>query len=139
IMTMLSRKYATPANNTPSVDLIRPILDSLGLEKAARHQNITPEDQRAIEADIQYRSEFMSMVNSVRVSKADGPAMQMGPRSPIAARTDVDNNDRQVSLIARARPGYECVSTEFDAALAWADVDAWGPSDDYAGRVKGLL
>lgn len=111
-----------------------------GVETAAEQFNVSPSVQQTLESKIQESSEFLGRINIVGVDELKGQKIGLGVTGPIAGRTDVTQKDRSPRDVTDLTDTtYECVSTEFDTYITWAQLDAWSRFPDFQQRVRNAI
>ncbi|SPJ35262.1 phage major capsid protein, P2 family [Kushneria phyllosphaerae] len=111
-----------------------------GAETAFTSFDIDPSVQQTLETKIQESSEFLSRINMVGVRDLVGQKLGLTITGPIAARTDVDQRDRNpIDPTGLEKHDYECKSTEFDTAIKWAKLDQWAKFPDFQARVRDAI
>jgi len=101
---------------------------------------VEPSIQQTLESRIQESSEFLTRINSVGVDELKGQKVGIGVSGPIAGRTDVTSKDRSPRDVSSLdAQGYECVSTEFDTYIRWAQLDAWARFPDFQTRLRNAI
>jgi P2 family phage major capsid protein len=110
-----------------------------GVPNASEQFNVEPSVQQTLETRIQESSEFLTRINVVGVDEQKGQKVGISV-SPIAGRTNVDQNDRAPRSVEELSDNaYECLSTEFDTAISWARLDAWAKFPDFQTRVRNAI
>jgi P2 family phage major capsid protein len=111
-----------------------------GVESAAEQFSVDPSVQQTLESRIQESSAFLGQINMVGVDELKGQKVGLGVTGPIASRTDVSANDRTPEDVTSLEShDYECVSTEFDTFIRWAQLDAWAKFPDFQTRVRNAI
>lgn len=111
-----------------------------GVENAAEQFNVEPSVQQTLESRIQESSEFLSRINIIGVDELKGQKVGLGVTGPIASRTNVAEKDREPRDVSSlADQSYECVSTEFDTYIRWAQLDAWSRFPDFQTRLRNAI
>ncbi|SDJ41161.1 phage major capsid protein, P2 family [Billgrantia gudaonensis] len=111
-----------------------------GVTSAAEQFAVEPSVQQTLESRIQESSEFLGRINVVGVDELKGQKIGLGVTGPIAGRTDVTANDRSPRDVSELTDAtYECVSTEFDTYIRWAQLDAWSRFRDFQTRVRNAI
>ncbi|WP_447555703.1 phage major capsid protein, P2 family [Vreelandella sp. EE22] len=111
-----------------------------GVENTSEQFNVTPGVQQTLETRMQESSEFLSRINMVGVDEIKGQKVGLGVSGPIAGRTNVEQKDRQTRDVAElTAESYECVSTEFDTHIRWAQLDAWARFPDFQARLRNAI
>jgi P2 family phage major capsid protein len=111
-----------------------------GVDSATEQFNVEPSVQQTLESRIQESSEFLGRVNIIGVDELKGQKVGLGVTGPIASRTDVTANDREPSDVTSLEAhDYECLSTEFDTYIRWAQLDAWSRFPDFQARVRNAI
>lgn len=111
-----------------------------GVENTSEQFNVTPSVQQTLETRMQESSEFLSRINMVGVDEIKGQKVGLGVSGPIAGRTNVEQKDRQTRDVAElTAENYECVSTEFDTHIRWAQLDAWARFPDFQARLRNAI
>lgn len=81
---------------------------------------------------IQDSSDFLQRINMLPVTDRKGQSLKIGIYSPLAKRTDVDNQDRETtSMQPPDGIEYECKLTEFDISFSYDLLDAWARYDNF--------
>ncbi|MFP3343308.1 phage major capsid protein, P2 family [Halomonas sp. SIMBA_159] len=111
-----------------------------GAASSAEQFNVTPSVQQTLESKMQESSEFLSQINMVGVDEIKGQKIGLGVSGPIAGRTNTEQNERATRDVSELTDnGYECVPTEFDTHLRWAQLDAWSRFPDFQARVRNAI
>ncbi|MEQ9133318.1 MAG: phage major capsid protein, P2 family [Salinisphaeraceae bacterium] len=111
-----------------------------GVDSAVQQFAVEPSVQQTLESQIQESSDFLNRVNIVGVDELKGDKIKLGVSGPIASRTDVSANDRQTTDVSSLDDdGYECVSTEYDTHIRWAQLDAWAKFRDFQLRLRNQI
>ncbi|WP_447529797.1 phage major capsid protein, P2 family [Vreelandella sp. TE19] len=111
-----------------------------GVENTSEQFNVTPSVQQTLETRTQESSEFLSQINMVGVDEIKGQKIGLGVSGPIAGRTNVDQKERETRDVSDLTANtYECVSTEFDTHIRWAQLDAWSRFPDFQARLRNAI
>ncbi|UYF99318.1 phage major capsid protein, P2 family [Halomonas sp. GD1P12] len=111
-----------------------------GVENTSEQFNVTPSVQQTLETRMQESSEFLSQINMIGVDEIKGQKVGLGVSGPIASRTNVEQKERQTRDVAElSAENYECVSTEFDTHIRWAQLDAWSRFPDFQARLRNAI
>ncbi|SFU80300.1 phage major capsid protein, P2 family [Halomonas korlensis] len=111
-----------------------------GVPSAVEQFNVEPSVQQTLESKIQESSAFLSAINVQGVDELKGQKLGLGVSGPIAKRTDVSSSDRTTSDVSNLEAhDYECLSTEFDTHINWAQLDAWAKFRDFQTRVRNAI
>ncbi|PAU73267.1 phage major capsid protein, P2 family [Vreelandella alkaliphila] len=111
-----------------------------GVENTGEQFNVEPSVQQTLESKMQESSAFLGQINVIGVDEIKGQKVGLGVSGPIAGRTDVDNNDRATRDVTELSDNsYECVSTEFDTHIKWAQLDAWSRFKDFQARIRNAI
>lgn len=111
-----------------------------GVESTGEQFNVSPSVQQTLETRMQESSEFLSRINVVGVDELKGQKVGLGVSGPIAGRTDTENKERATRSIHELEDTqYECVSTEFDTHIRWAQLDAWARFKDFQARIRNAI
>jgi P2 family phage major capsid protein len=111
-----------------------------GVPDATQKFAVDPSIQQRLEKRIQESSDFLSRINMVGVDELKGEKLALGVTGPIAARTNVANQDRKTrDLTTLDAQGYECRMTEFDTHLGYAKLDAWAKFPNFQAMVRDVI
>lgn len=111
-----------------------------GVDSAAEQFAVEPSVQQTMESVIQDSSALLNEINVVGVDEIKGQKVGAGVSGPIAGRTDVDAKDRTPRNVTDLTANsYECVSTEFDTYLPWAQMDAWARQRNFQTLVRNAI
>ncbi|MBL1266236.1 MAG: phage major capsid protein, P2 family [Halomonas sp.] len=111
-----------------------------GVPDATQKFAVDPTIQQRLEKRIQESSDFLSRINMVGVDELKGEKLALGVTGPIAARTNVNNQDRKTrDLTTLDAQGYECRMTEFDTHLGYAKLDAWAKFPNFQAMVRDVI
>lgn len=111
-----------------------------GVPDATQKFAVDPTIQQRLEKRIQESSDFLSRINIVGVDELKGEKLALGVTGPIAARTNVNNQDRKTrDLTTLDAQGYECRMTEFDTHLGYAKLDAWAKFPNFQAMVRDVI
>lgn len=111
-----------------------------GVPDATQKFAVDPTIQQRLEKRIQESSDFLSRINMVGVDELKGEKLALGVTGPIAARTNVANQDRKTrDLTTLDAQGYECRMTEFDTHLGYAKLDAWAKFPNFQAMVRDVI
>ncbi len=111
-----------------------------GVPDATQKSAVDPTIQQRLEKRIQESSDFLSRINMVGVDELKGEKLALGVTGPIAARTNVNNQDRKTrDLTTLDAQGYECRMTEFDTHLGYAKLDAWAKFPNFQAMVRDVI
>lgn len=111
-----------------------------GVENTSEQFNVTPSVQQTLETRMQDSSEFLTRINMIGVDEIKGQKVGLGVSGPIAGRTNVDQNERSTRDVSELSDNsYECVSTEFDTHIRWAQLDAWSRFPDFQARIRNAI
>lgn len=111
-----------------------------GVPDATQKFAVDPTIQQRLEKRIQESSDFLSRINMVGVDELKGEKLALGVTGPIAARTNVANQDRKTrDLTTLDAQGYECRMTEFDTHLGYAKLDAWAKFPNFQSMVRDVI
>ena len=111
-----------------------------GVPDATQKFAVDPTIQQRLEKRIQESSDFLSRINMVGVDELKGEKLALGVTGPIAARTNVTNQDRKTrDLTTLDAQGYECRMTEFDTHLGYAKLDAWAKFPNFQAMVRDVI
>ncbi|SES09551.1 phage major capsid protein, P2 family [Vreelandella subterranea] len=111
-----------------------------GVPDATQKFAVDPTIQQRLEKRIQESSDFLSRINMVGVDELKGEKLALGVTGPIAARTNVNNQDRTTrDLTTLDAQGYECRMTEFDTHLGYAKLDAWAKFPNFQAMVRDVI
>lgn len=120
--------------------LLEQVAKLSGVPSAREQFAVEPSVQQTLENKIQESSAFLSAINVVGVDEMKGQKLGLGVTGPIAKRTDVSSKDRSTSDVTSLEAhDYECVSTEFDTHIRWAQLDAWAKFPDFQIRVRNQI
>nr|WP_300309212.1 phage major capsid protein, P2 family [Halomonas sp.] len=101
---------------------------------------VDPSIQQRLEKRIQESSEFLSRINMIGVDELKGEKLALGISGPIAARTNVNQKDRETrDLSTLDASGYECHLTEFDTHLGYGKLDAWAKFPNFQAIVRDTI
>ncbi|OAZ99766.1 phage major capsid protein, P2 family [Halomonas sp. G11] len=111
-----------------------------GVPDATQKFAVDPTIQQRLEKRIQEASDFLSRINMVGVDELKGEKLALGVTGPIAARTNVNNQDRTTrDLTTLDAQGYECRMTEFDTHLGYNKLDAWAKFPNFQAMVRDVI
>lgn len=111
-----------------------------GVDNTSEQFNVAPSIQQTLETRLQDSSEFLSQINVVGVDEIKGQKVGLGVSGPIAGRTNVEQKDRATRDVTELSDNsYECVSTEFDTHIRWAQLDAWSRFPDFQARIRNAI
>ncbi|MFW6032449.1 MAG: phage major capsid protein, P2 family [Phycisphaeraceae bacterium] len=111
-----------------------------GVTSASEQFNVEPSVQQTLESKIQESSDFLRSINIIGVDELKGQKVGLGVSGPIAGRTDVSANDRKTRDVTSLDDNsYECVPTEFDTHIRWAQLDAWSRFPDFQTRLRNMI
>lgn len=101
---------------------------------------VEPSVQQTLESKIQESDAFLTRINITGVDELIGQKLKLGVSGPIAARTNVEENDRKPrDLHELDGDEYRCYSTEFDTFLRWGTIDAWTKFADFQTRLRNAI
>jgi P2 family phage major capsid protein len=108
-----------------------------GVEDATKQFNADPSVQQTLEDRIQESSKFLSQINVIGVQDQQGQKLGLGVTGPASARTNTDNGPRLTRDLTSIDPnGYNCVQTNFDTHIKFAQLDAWAKFDDFQQSIS---
>ena len=111
-----------------------------GVPEATQKFAVDPSVQQRLEKRIQESSDFLGRINMIGVDELKGEKLALGVSGPIAARTDVSQNDRETrDLSTLDANGYECRLTEFDTHLGYGKLDAWAKFPNFQALVRDAI
>ncbi|OZI23033.1 phage major capsid protein, P2 family [Bordetella genomosp. 9] len=111
-----------------------------GVENATQSFSVEPSVQQTMETKIQESSSFLQRINMPLVQDQKGEKIGLGVSGPAASRTNTDAKDRQTrDLTAMDSNGYECVQTNFDTHIKYAQLDQWARFPDFQIRVRNNI
>lgn len=111
-----------------------------GVENTGEQFNVEPSVQQTLESKMQESSAFLGQINVIGVDEIKGQKVGLGVSGPIAGRTNVDEKDRSTRDVTElSDTTYECVSTEFDTHIRWAQLDAWSRFPDFQARIRNAI
>lgn len=111
-----------------------------GVPDATQKFAVDPSVQQRLEKRIQESSDFLSRVNIIGVDELKGEKLALGVSGPVAARTNVANQDRQTrDLSTLDAQGYECRMTEFDTHLGYNKIDAWAKFPNFQALIRDSI
>ncbi|BAS67619.1 phage major capsid protein, P2 family [Bathymodiolus septemdierum thioautotrophic gill symbiont] len=88
---------------------------------------VTPEKEQRLIGGMQQTDAFLKKINMVTVDNMVGDSVIIGVDVLTAGRTNTKLNDRKPNLVHNGKVnGYSCQQTNFDTALEYAQLDAWG-------------
>lgn len=94
---------------------------------------VDPEKTQRLIGGIQQSDAFLQMINMVTVENMVGDSVIIGVDGLTAGRTNTELNDRQPNYVHGATiNGYLCHQINFDTALSYAQLDAWGHKPQFA-------
>lgn len=103
--------------------------------------SVDPSVQQTLESKMQESSAFLSAINMIGVDELKGEKVGIGVTGSIAGRTDTTGagvrTPRDVSALDNQ--GYECVHTDFDTAIRYAQLDAWAKFPDFQTRLRDAI
>ena len=111
-----------------------------GVPEATQKFAVDPSVQQRLEKRIQESSDFLGRINMIGVDELKGEKLALGVSGPIAARTDVSQNDRETrDLSTLDANGYEGRLTEFDTHLGYGKLDAWAKFPNFQALVRDAI
>lgn len=111
-----------------------------GVDNTGEQFNVEPSVQQTLESKMQESSAFLGQINVIGVDEIKGQKVGLGVSGPIAGRTNVDEKDRSTRDVTElSDTTYECVSTEFDTHIRWAQLDAWSRFPDFQARIRNAI
>ncbi|MEL7966890.1 phage major capsid protein, P2 family [Vreelandella neptunia] len=111
-----------------------------GVDNTGEQFNVEPSVQQTLESKMQESSAFLGQINVIGVDELKGQKVGLGVSGPIAGRTNVDEKDRSTRDVTElSDTTYECVSTEFDTHIRWAQLDAWSRFPDFQARIRNAI
>lgn len=111
-----------------------------GVPDATQKFAVDPTIQQRLEKRIQESSDFLSRINMIGVDELKGEKLALGVSGPIAARTNVSNQDRQTRDVSTLdAQGYECRMTEFDTHLGYNKLDAWAKFPNFQAMLRDAI
>lgn len=111
-----------------------------GVPEATQKFAVDPSVQQRLEKRIQESSDFLGRINMIGVDELKGEKLALGVSGPIAARTDVSQNDRETrDLSTLDANGYECRLTEFDTHLGYGKLDAWAKFPNFQALMRDAI
>ncbi len=112
-----------------------------GVSSVTAQFTVDPSVQQRLEQRQQENSEFLSRINVIGVDELKGEKVGVGVSSTIAGRTDTSGagvrTPRDVSGLDSQ--GYECHQTDFDTAIRYALLDAWGGHNDFQAKLRDAI
>lgn len=114
--------------------LTRSICQVFGIDDPSRKFNIAPTPVQGMVELIQEEASFLKNINMVPVSAQVGQKLGLGIGTPVASRTNTDDNDRETSYVGELTDDdYHCVQTNFDTHLNYATMSGWAhlTQDDF--------
>ncbi|MGL4448706.1 MAG: phage major capsid protein, P2 family [Shewanella sp.] len=110
------------------------------ISSASTSFSVEPSVQQTLETKMQESTAFLGMINVLGVVDGKGEKVGIGISGTIAGRTNTKLEARQPNdpsaLQARR---YECNKTNFDTAIAYAQIDAWARHADFQTRVRDAI
>lgn len=107
---------------------------------AAEHFTVDPAVAQKLEAKTQLSSEFLQKINFETVFQQEGEKIGIGITSTIASRTDTNLRDRQpIDPTGLTATRYRCEQTNFDTALKYAKLDAWGHKPEFQTIIRDAI
>lgn len=114
------------------------LLNSVAL--ATEHFTVDPQVAQKLEEKTQASSEFLSRINFETVFQQEGEKVGIGITSTIASRTDTNLRDRQpIDPTGLSATRYRCEQTNFDTALKYAKLDAWGHKPEFQTIIRDAI
>jgi len=112
-----------------------------GVQSTAATFAVEPSVQQRLESRIQESSEFLSQVNVLGVRDLKGQKIGLGVSSTIAGRTDTSNGAKRQprNLVDLSAQGFECVQTDYDTEIRYAQLDAWSQFPDFQARMRNAI
>ena len=111
-----------------------------GVPDATQKFAVDPSIQQRLEKRIQESSDFLSRINMIGVDELKGEKLALGVSGPIAARTNVNNQDRKTRDVSTLdAQGYECRMTEFDTHLGYNKLDAWAKFPNFQAMLRDAI
>lgn len=112
-----------------------------GVSSVTAQFTVDPSVQQRLEQRQQENSEFLTRINVIGVDELKGEKVGVGVSSTIAGRTDTSGagvrTPRDVSGLDSQ--GYECHQTDFDTAIRYALLDAWGGHKDFQAKLRDAI
>ncbi|WP_298613250.1 phage major capsid protein, P2 family [uncultured Thiothrix sp.] len=95
--------------------------------------NYSPELQQSFYELVGEQADFLKQINQVSVSAQLGQKLGLGVSSPIASRTNTDDEERQTRYVGDLQADdYHCVQTNYDTHLKYSLLDSWSHLVDFA-------
>ena len=111
-----------------------------GVDNAALTFTVAPSVQQTLETRMQESSAFLSQINMAGVKELVGEKIGLGINSTIAKRTASNALPRvPTDPTDLSDNGYECVFTEFDTAITYAQIDQWAKFPDFQTRFRDAI
>ncbi|CAG0906484.1 unnamed protein product [Cyprideis torosa] len=106
--------------------LTRSICQVFGIDDPSRKFTIAPTPVQGMVELIQEEASFLKNINIIPVSAQVGQKLGLGIGSPVASRTNTDNEDRETRYVGELKGDeYHCMQTNFDTHLNYAVLDSW--------------
>lgn len=115
--------------------MLEDVAHSNGVHDTSKKFYIEPERQQGM-IDLQAESsDLLGKINVIPVSAQKGEKIGFGVSSPIASRTNTNNNDRKTKdASGMSSDKYECIQTNSDVHMGYRKLDAWAHMGDFAER-----
>lgn len=115
-------------------------LNHIDPEDVAATFTVDPTVTQRLEDKIQDSSGFLKKVNIIPVDEQSGSKVGLGIDRPVASTTNTDDKEREpVDPTSLDEVGYVCTQTNFDTALKYSKLDAWGKFKDFQIRIRNQI
>lgn len=106
---------------------------------AGQKVNVEPSIQQKLEKQVQLSSAFLSLINIVPVSEAQGETLGLGIAGTIASVTDTTKNGRKTQDLHTLNSiSYHCQQINYDSHLRYATLDMWAKFPDFQKKIGEL-
>lgn len=108
-----------------------------GVPDVTEKFNLSPSVEQRLVEQMGESSDFLKVINIIGVTEQKGQKLGLGVGSPIASRTNTQENERQTAYVGSlGSDEYDCKQTNFDTHLDYRVLDAWSVFPDFKSRYR---